>query len=166
MVFVETVLFPIVWAMGVILSALHDLTGSYGLAIIGLSLIVRSAMIPIVRVAAKAEARDREIQLATMRLEKAKNELPRQQAAMDRQRSAISEEKTKKLSHAPQMEAQLAEMRRKADETRSSIPTLERSIREQQAKQAQYRAEVAEVMATITRLRKEALEKRNRVPSP
>jgi YidC/Oxa1 family membrane protein insertase len=62
MAIVESVLFPIIWAMGLVLSALHAVTGSYGLAIVGLSLIVRLITIPIVRLAERAEERDRAIQ--------------------------------------------------------------------------------------------------------
>jgi YidC/Oxa1 family membrane protein insertase len=58
------VLAPIIEAMRVLLVALHHLTGSYGTAIILLSLVVRLVTAPISRTAAKSGARDREVRLA------------------------------------------------------------------------------------------------------
>ena len=61
MAFLETVLSPIIWVMGAILSVIHSLTDSVGLAIIGLSICVRLAMIPVVRIAVRAEAKERDV---------------------------------------------------------------------------------------------------------
>jgi YidC/Oxa1 family membrane protein insertase len=58
------VLAPIIEAMRLVLVALFQLTGSYGVAIILLSVVVRLVTAPISRIAAKASARDREVRLA------------------------------------------------------------------------------------------------------
>jgi YidC/Oxa1 family membrane protein insertase len=64
MSFLTLVLAPIIEAMRVVLVALHQLTGSYGVAIILLSVVVRLVTAPISNIAARAGARDREVQLA------------------------------------------------------------------------------------------------------
>jgi len=64
MEFVQLLLTPIVWAMSQVLGLLHAITGVYGLAIIGLSILVRLAMTPITKIAAKAEETERAVQAA------------------------------------------------------------------------------------------------------
>jgi YidC/Oxa1 family membrane protein insertase len=58
------VLAPIIEAMRVVLVALYQLTGSYGVAIILLSVVVRLVTAPISGIAAKSGARDRDVRLA------------------------------------------------------------------------------------------------------
>ncbi len=58
------VLAPIIEAMRLALVALYQLTESYGVAIILLSLVVRVITAPISRIAARAGGRDREVRLA------------------------------------------------------------------------------------------------------
>ena len=64
MSYVALILSPIVWAMDQVLNLLHALVGNYGVAIIGLSIVVRVVMLPITNAAIRTEARDREVQLA------------------------------------------------------------------------------------------------------
>jgi len=72
----ELILFPIMWAMQHVLMLLHSISGSYGLAIIGLSIVVRLLMTPILKVAAKAEEKERLLQVAMApELDAAKREL-------------------------------------------------------------------------------------------
>lgn len=61
---VELIFFPIMWVMQQILMLLHMVSGSFGLAIIGLSIVVRLLMTPISKIAAKAEEKDRVRQAA------------------------------------------------------------------------------------------------------
>lgn len=76
MEFVQLLLTPIIWVMSQVLGLLHTVTGVYGLAIIGLSILVRLAMTPISKIAAKAEETERAVQAAMEPdLFKAKKEL-------------------------------------------------------------------------------------------
>lgn len=76
MAIVAALLSPIIWAMDLVLGLLHGLTGSYGLAIILLSLLVRLLTAPITHMAAAAEAREQAVQRAMApALERARREL-------------------------------------------------------------------------------------------
>lgn len=55
----QALLFPLIWLFGKVLEGFHDLTGSYGVSILGLSLFVALVTWPLARYAQKIEARDR-----------------------------------------------------------------------------------------------------------
>ena len=61
MAFLETVLFPIIWLFRQIIDILYALSGNYGLAIIGLSLIVALATYPLAGYGRRAEMRHKSI---------------------------------------------------------------------------------------------------------
>lgn len=64
MAFLSLMLYPIIEAMRAVLVAIHQMTGSYGIAIILLSLIVRLITAPIAGLAARSEERHRQVQMA------------------------------------------------------------------------------------------------------
>ncbi len=61
---VEFLLTPIIWAMQQLLTLLQTATGSFGLAIIGLSIAARLLLTPIFKIAAKAEQKEQGVQAA------------------------------------------------------------------------------------------------------
>lgn len=61
---VEFLLTPIIWLMQQLLMLLQAPTGSFGLAIIGLSIVVRVLLTPIFKIAAKAEKKQLDVQAA------------------------------------------------------------------------------------------------------
>ncbi len=60
----EVLLYPIVVAMGFVFEMLHGALGSYGLAIIGTSAVVRLVMYPIIKASLRLEEKERRTQLA------------------------------------------------------------------------------------------------------
>lgn len=61
---IEFLLTPIMWLMQHLVMLFQTATGSFGLAIIGLSIVVRLALTPIFRIAAKAEQKEQGVQAA------------------------------------------------------------------------------------------------------
>lgn len=64
MEFAELLLSPVIWVMDQVVWLIHKLFGSYGIAIIGLSIMARLALAPIGRIAARAEAKEQAVQAA------------------------------------------------------------------------------------------------------
>ena len=60
---VETVFYPIIWLMTVLVDVQYEVLGSYGLAIIGVSAIFKVVLRPIVKISRKFEEKERLIQL-------------------------------------------------------------------------------------------------------
>jgi YidC/Oxa1 family membrane protein insertase len=59
---IEIILFPIIWLMGIIIGTVHGLTGSYGVAIIALSVIVYVALFPLRKIASRIQQQEMELQ--------------------------------------------------------------------------------------------------------
>lgn len=64
MSFLKGFLFPLIWLLGAALALFHDLSGSYGVAILLLSLSVFLVTMPLACWARKIELRDKEIHAA------------------------------------------------------------------------------------------------------
>ena len=85
---------------------------------------------------------------------------------MSNMQSRIAAEKNKKISNAPQLEAQLAQMRKAAEKSRASIPTNQAKLREVNAEIDTLTREVAGLNAEIEKIKKELKAKIPTEPKP
>ncbi|MCW1884317.1 hypothetical protein OKA04_06210 [Luteolibacter flavescens] len=93
------------------------------------------------------------------RLKMAVDAGPRFQIEISNQEGKINAERRKAVSRAPQMEQQLKQMRKKAEDTRNSIPKLQADIRKFDEDIAKLNAEVKTATQDIQKVRDAAKEK-------
>lgn len=123
---------------------------------------LHSGNVDIVRLAEKANsklARVRELQAMVdakqETIEKTMKEGSSRQAALERMRIAISTEKKKKLSRAPEMEQRLRVMQAKDEQLRSMIPLLLREVDQGVREMQTLNREVVALKAEIAALKKQ-----------
>jgi chromosome segregation ATPase len=96
---------------------------------------------------------------AEARLKSAVNAGATHQYEIARQENAIAAERSKAISRAPQMQQQLEQMKKKAEETRNSIPKLQGDIRTMEDEITKMNGEIQTLTQEITKIRTDARAK-------
>lgn len=104
---------------------------------------------------AQIEGLKAEVQDKDAAIKKANDDIPRWAAKIQQQRSAISVEKTKKVSRAPIMEEELKRMEKAAEDSRNSISKFQSDKREAEGKVRTSEQEVATLNTQLQKIAKE-----------
>ena len=103
---------------------------------------------------------NRDIQNAAAAIKKANEDVEGWRVKIGRQRGLISAEKSKKISKAPQMEADLRRMQAQADENKNSIPRLQGVKTDLQNKLRTLEQEISALNAELPKIGKELADLR------
>jgi chromosome segregation ATPase len=133
----------------------------------GIGVGIHSDNVAIATLATKANeklARIKELEEQNQRtiveIEEAKLNIPRHAAEIANMQTAIAAEKSKRISNAPQMEVRLAEMKKAAERSRSSISSNESKVQQATNEIAGLNRDVAAMKQEIETIKKELEDKK------